>query len=207
MAEIATESAAEALVAPAIGAQDIPDYVRAAAKAAPGQWIGLVDPTWQGEGPPPAWAVLGEWLGDEGGEVTEFKENEEYRPSPLAHEWPEPTDPVDAAVQLAATGYGSPEDVLRALAGATVALAVGEDKSIQVVELPDGERAVLVYTAEEHLEAAEVQSYGEVELAGLVGNIPEGLWIMVNLGGPVSMRIDPADVRALLEAQGAAAVS
>lgn len=90
---------------------NIPEELREAAKVAPDHWLGLVDPGWRGEGAPPRWTVAGEYRSGPEGEVVECRENEEYRPSPLALGWPKPTGPVDEAVQLASTGWGPPEDV------------------------------------------------------------------------------------------------
>lgn len=52
----------------------------------------------------------------------EWEDNEAYPPSPQSLGWPEPTDDFDAALQLAVTGYGPPQDGLRALATAEVAV-------------------------------------------------------------------------------------
>jgi hypothetical protein len=83
----------------------VPDSVREAARMAPDHWLGMVDPAWNGEDELPPWAMIGQW-----------RENEDYRPSPSALGWPKPTDDVDAAMQLAATGYGPGEAVTDALA-------------------------------------------------------------------------------------------
>ncbi len=45
------------------------------------------------------------------GEIEEWRANEDYRPSPTALGWPEPTDDVDEAVQRASTGYGPVDEV------------------------------------------------------------------------------------------------
>jgi hypothetical protein len=191
------EQAAEAVPAgPGIGMDAVPDYIRVAAKASPGQWIGLVDPTWRGDGSPPTWAVIGEWRADGGGELAEFRDNAEYRPSPLAHDWPEPTDPVDAAVQLSATGYGPPEDVRRALAVGPLAVALDEKGAIKVIKLPDGEPAVLLFSSEAQVTAAGDPPYGAISAPELAELLPPDHWALLNLGGPVGMRLGPEDLRA-----------
>ncbi|HEY5836678.1 type VII secretion system-associated protein [Streptomyces sp.] len=179
-----------------VGTDAVPDSVRAAARVSPDQWIGLVDPTWRGDGPPPGWALIGEWWSDGGGEPTEFRENGEYRPSPLAHAWPEPTDPVDAAVQLSATGYGPPQDVLRALAAGPLAVALDGNGAIDVVELPDGRPAVRVFSSAAQVTAAGDPPYGAIRAAELAGLLPPGHWVLLNHGGPVAMRLSPDDLRA-----------
>ncbi|MFD7800275.1 type VII secretion system-associated protein, partial [Streptomyces anulatus] len=102
----------------------VPDDIRAAARTAPDHWFGTVDPAWRGEGEPPLWAVIGQWRSDADGEIVEWQRNEQYRPSPGMLGWPEPTDDVDAAMQLAATGYGPVEDVALAAIAAELAVRV-----------------------------------------------------------------------------------
>ncbi|PBC71094.1 hypothetical protein BX265_5674 [Streptomyces sp. TLI_235] len=169
----------------------VPDRIRAAAAAAPGQWIGLVDPHWRGEGEPPPWAVIGRWRAGEDGSVREFAENAAYRPSPTARGWPPPTDPVDAAVRAAATGYGLPEDVHRALAGARVAVLLDEYGEVGGFTLPDGDPAVVVYSARSWLAAAGDPGHAVIGPGTLLGRLPPGLGIVVNPGAPAAMRLDP----------------
>ncbi|MEV4561367.1 type VII secretion system-associated protein [Kitasatospora sp. NPDC049285] len=176
-----------------VGLDSVPDYIRVAAKHSPGQWVGLVDPTWHGDGPPPAWAVIGEWRADDEGELAEFRENEEYRASPMSHEWPAPTDPIDAAVQLSATGYGPPEDVMTAVRKGPLGVAVDDDGAIAVVELPDGEPAVLVYSSDAQVTAAGDPPYAAIGIEELAALLPEGYGIVLNSAAPVGMRLDPAD--------------
>jgi hypothetical protein len=129
---------------------EIPDAVRAAARQAPGHWIGVVDPEWEGERTPPEWAVLGEWQSDDSGEVTEFRANPVYRPSARMLGWPEPTDPVDAAAQRAATGYGSTDEALAALAEAEVTVVRGPDGGPLTAPGRDGAPVVLLFTSPAH---------------------------------------------------------
>ncbi|WP_443051418.1 type VII secretion system-associated protein, partial [Streptomyces sp. JV184] len=103
----------------------MPDHIREAAREAPDHWIGVVDPAWTDAAPPPPSALAGEWRSGRDGDVVEWHANDDYRPSPLALGWPEPTDTVDAAVQLAVTGYGSLDDAVEALAGAEVMVLRG----------------------------------------------------------------------------------
>ncbi len=78
---------------------EVPEAVKAAARRAPGHWVGVVDPEWTEERTPAEWAVLGEWQSDESGSVGEYRANPAYRPSARMLGWPDPTDPVDAAAQ------------------------------------------------------------------------------------------------------------
>lgn len=101
-----------------------PPEVIEAARTAPDHWLAMVDLTWQGEGPPPLWALIGQWRSSPTGEIVEWRDNPEYRPSPQMLDWAEPTDAVDSALQLAATGYGPGEAVSQALARAEVSVLV-----------------------------------------------------------------------------------
>ncbi|MFZ3554499.1 type VII secretion system-associated protein [Streptomyces sp. BH055] len=141
----AVTPAADTAEAPAI-----PEAVRAAARRAPGHWIGVADPEWTEELPPPQWAVLGEWRSDDGGDVGEFRANPQYRPSARMLGWPEPTDPVDAAAQRAATGYGPAEDAAAALADAEVTVVRAPDGAPLTAAGRDGEQVVLLFTSAAH---------------------------------------------------------
>ncbi|WP_329501022.1 type VII secretion system-associated protein [Kitasatospora herbaricolor] len=180
---------------------EVPPHIRAAARAAPGQWIGLVDPTWAGEGPPPAWAVIGRWRADEGGGVEEFAANEEYRESPLALDWPAPSDPVDAAVQSCATGYGPPEAVYRALASAQIAVPLDGGDGVGGIDLPDGETVAVVFTARSWLTAAGGPDHALLGAADLLEWLPPGCRLVLNPGAPVVMRLEPALLREALDAR------
>lgn len=166
----------------------LPDDVREAARLAPDHWLGAVDPGWRGEGPPPRWAVIGEWRSGASGEVEEWLPNDGYRPSPSALGWPEPTDPVDAAVQLAVTGYGPEEDAVRALASARVTVLRAPGGEPLVVAGPDGSPALPVFTSAAHEAFAGALAHDTVpaaELARLLG--PDGVPLSVNPAGPARL--------------------
>src|SRR5207244_13452176 len=115
-----------------------PEQIREAARLAPEHWIGYVDPTWSGEGTPPAWALVAQWRSVASGEIAEDQENAEYRPSPSMLGWPEPSDAVEAAVQLAVTGYGPGDDVPAMLAEAEVAVFIQPNGEPVAAVAPDG---------------------------------------------------------------------
>jgi hypothetical protein len=176
----------------------IPDDIRAAAKNAPDHWIGMVDPAWTGEPPPPVWALVGQWRSDEHGEIVEWQANDEYRPSPDMLGLPEPADPVDAAVQLAATGYGPAEEVPRLLAGAELAVFVGQHGEPVTATAPDGTPVVPAFTAKRYLEAAGALAAETVPVAELVDRIPDGHQLYLNPTGPVAMRVEMEPLRAAI---------
>ncbi|WP_432070251.1 type VII secretion system-associated protein [Streptomyces sp. AA1529] len=164
-----------------------PEEFVEAAKLAPDHWLYLIDPTWSEEGPPPEWAVVGQWRSDAEGEIVEWQDNEDYRPSPSAMGWPEPADEVDAAIQLATTGYGPADDVTKALAKAEVAVLTTADGDPVRAAAPDGTPVVLVYSSPKYLHLAGRLSFETVRIPDFQDRIPEGHSLCINSSGPVSM--------------------
>ncbi|WP_455356475.1 type VII secretion system-associated protein [Streptomyces sp. SYSU K217416] len=181
-------------------APPVPEEIMEAARLAPDHWLGMVDPAWSGEGEPPNWAVLGQWRSGPDGEIEEWRPNEEYRPSPQALNWPAPTDPVDEAVQLAATGYGQGEAVPRTLAGAEVAVLLDPGGVPLSATSPDGAAVVPVFTSPAYLHAAGRFGYELAPVIELVDRIPEGHMLYLNPSGPVGMTVETDALRQALEA-------
>ncbi|MGZ3113333.1 type VII secretion system-associated protein [Streptomyces sp. H62] len=176
------------------GTPAIPEAVRAAARQAPGHWIGVVDPEWTEERPPPEWAVLGEWRSDDAGDVGTYRANPAYRPSARALGWPEPTDPVDAAAQRAATGYGSVEEAVATLADATITVVAGPDGTPLVAAGQDGEPVVLVFTSPAHAFMSTTLRHDTLparELTRTLAHAPT-ISLLVNAGAVAPLLV-PAD--------------
>ena len=188
------EAAADAAAAP-----PVPEEIKEAARLAPDHWLGMVDPAWSGEGEPPNWAVVGQWRSGLEGEIEEWRANEEYRPSPQALGWPAPTDPVDEAIQLAATGYGPGEAVPRSLAGAEVAVLLGPGGGPLSATSPDGASVVPVFTSPTYLHAAGRFGYELMPVIQAVDRIPEGHVLYLNPSGPVSMTVESDALRQAVE--------
>ncbi|MER5464651.1 type VII secretion system-associated protein [Streptomyces sp. NPDC002668] len=92
--------------------------------------------------------MVGQWLTAAAGEIVEWRTNEEYWSSPRSLNLAEPTDAVDAAVQLVAIGYGQhAEDVPRALAAAEVAVIVPTDGRPVTAAWPHGLAVVPAITS------------------------------------------------------------
>ncbi len=181
----------------------VPDHIREAARLAPDHWFGMIDPTWSGVGEPPSWALVGQWRSDQDGEIVEWQDNEEYRPSPTALEWPDPTDPVDAAVQLAATGYGPSEAVTEALATAEFAVFLAPGGGLASCVAPDDETPVVpVFTSPDHLHMAGRLSFKPMKAPELLDRLPEGHLIYLNASGAVSMAVEPQFLREAVAAAG-----
>ncbi|MGW0790022.1 type VII secretion system-associated protein [Streptomyces sp. NPDC002911] len=171
----------------------IPEAVKAAARRAPGHWVGVVDPEWTEERTPPEWAVLGEWQSDESGSVGEYRANPAYRPSARVLGWPEPTDPVDAAAQRAATGYGSVEAAVAALAEADVSVVRGPDGGPLTAAGRDGAPVVLLFTSPTHEFMSAALHHDTLPARELARSLRgPGTMLMVNAGAAAPLLV-PAD--------------
>ncbi|WP_399895587.1 type VII secretion system-associated protein [Streptomyces sp. BBFR51] len=178
---------------------EVPPQIQEAARVAPDHWFGIVDPAWRGEEAPPNWAVVGQYRSDADGKVVAWQDNPEYRPSPSANGWPDPTDPVDEAIQLAATGYGPEEDVFRLLAGAEVGVLLTPDGSPVAACSPDGGAVVPVFTSDAQLRAQGRYAGRTLAVQDLVRDLGENLKLYVNPAGPVSMSVAPEQLAAVSE--------
>ncbi|MEU8472557.1 type VII secretion system-associated protein [Streptomyces sp. NPDC029006] len=168
-----------------------PEDIREAARQAPDHWLGMVDPAWEEtEGPPPGWAVIGRWRSDATGEIVEWQENDTYRPSPAALGWAPPTDPTDHAVQRAATGYGRPEEVVRALAGSELAVLVRPDGAVVTTVTPEGTPVLPAFTAQPQVDAAGRLAYQVLPCRDVVALLPPDHLLYLNPAGAVSLAVE-----------------
>lgn len=174
------------------------DYVRAAV-AAPGHWMSVIDRHWNGDEdePPPSWARLGRWRSDENGEIVEWEENPGYRPSPDAHGWAPPVSPVDAAAQLAATGYASRELFALMLADAELAVCVDGNGGLTVTEAEDGTEAVPVFSASPEPAADELPPHEVMSVPELLERLPAGKDVLfLSSSAPVGQLVTVTELRA-----------
>ncbi|MFH9044450.1 type VII secretion system-associated protein [Streptomyces sp. NPDC017966] len=196
-----------------------PPEIARAARFAPEHFIYMADPNWRGEGPAPSWAVFGRWRTDARGEIVDWEDNEEYRPSPEALGWRPPADPVDEAAQRAVTGYGPVSEVPRALAREPrIAVVVEPDGAPRVGPAPDGTQAIPVFTVppedENEGEGGEHGGEGEGDGAdegpGLPPHRMASVTELLELAGetallylsptaPVTMTLDTETLRAAVE--------
>lgn len=176
-----------------------PDDVREAARHAPDHWFGMLDPAWRArheeeDEAPPVWAVLGQWRSDSRGEIVEWQDNTAYRPSPAMMGWPRPTDPVDAAAQLAATGYGPHEDVAVAVVQARLAVLTAPHGGPVLACAPDGTPVVPVFSQAAHLHAAGALAHQLLPAEEVFAWVPDGYELCVNPAGPAPARLSVADL-------------
>ncbi|MFG2985478.1 type VII secretion system-associated protein [Streptomyces sp. NPDC048258] len=161
----------------------VTEELKAAALRMPGGHLYAIDPAFDPQGGVPGHGIRGAFRVGADGEITGFEANERYRPSPVALNFPAPTDPVDEAAQLALTGYGSDAALERALRSATVAVAEAVPSTTSA---PD----TAVFTSPGHVPdgIAVIQISGEELLASL----PVGAAISINPASPVVYRLDRA---------------
>ncbi|MCX2928413.1 type VII secretion system-associated protein [Streptomyces sp. NEAU-W12] len=179
-----------------------PPHIVELARAAPDSVIFASDPTWQGGDPPPEWAVIGWWTSDEAGEVAGWEDNGNYRPSPWSLGWPRPVDDVDAAAQLAATGYGPVKDVSRALAAAAeVAVVLEGDGTPALAAVPDGGTSVPVFTMPPHPVEADLPVHRTVPVAELTDVVGERPLLYLSFTAPASVVVEMGDVLAEVDRQ------
>lgn len=172
------------------------------------QWVFLIDPSWQaaaaekGEGgaeKPPLEAVLGGWFVSEDGATSRFHANPDYE----ARTPDSPTDPVDAVLRLVVRGESEPDQLLDVMAESVFGLAVNAENTPVVVMSPDDVPCVIAATAPAHSRRIaeveglqDVEAWAEVDLAQLVGVLPEeGVDVLLNPGATSSMRLIAATLR------------
>jgi hypothetical protein len=182
---------------------DLPDGVGLAATLAPDHWLAVPDPQWSGGGRPPSWAVSGRWRTGADGGVVGWEDNVDYRPSPQALDWPEPTDAVDRAVQLAVTGYGPAAAVIGALTGAEVAVPTDPHGVPLVAAAPDGTAVVPVFTSADQLGSHAGLAYRVLPAGELAAALPECRHILLNPGAAAPLLL-PVDVLPSVRRDGAA---
>ncbi|MFI2780672.1 type VII secretion system-associated protein [Streptomyces sp. ALB3] len=178
-----------------------PEDIVAAARTAPDHWLSVTDRHWLGETddePPPPWAVLGRWRSDAHGEIAEWEANPDYRPSPAALGWAAPVSDADAAVHLAATGYGPDADVAEALAEAgTVAVCVADDGEPAWTRAPGGALAAPVFPVAPQASADRLPVHVLMALPDLLDRLPAGRDVMfLSASAPAALLVPADDLRA-----------
>ncbi|GGV70844.1 hypothetical protein GCM10010294_29300 [Streptomyces griseoloalbus] len=178
-----------------------PEDITAAARTAPDHWLSVTDRHWLGETDdevPPPWAVLGRWRSDAHGEIVEWEANPDYRPSPAALGWAPPVSDADAAVQLAATGYGPDADVAEALAeDGSVAVCVTEDGQPAWTRAPGGTYAVPVFPPSPRAAADRLPAHVMMTLPDLLDRLPPGRDVLfLSASAPASLLVPADELRA-----------
>ncbi|MEU9256282.1 type VII secretion system-associated protein [Streptomyces sp. NPDC048270] len=173
----------------------ITESMRAEAAKNPGSWVYAIDPFVDPDGRVPPYAIMGAWKVDDDGVITdEFKGNAKYRPSPRTMGMPEPTDAVDAAIQLAVTGYGPEAAICQALAKSSLYLVpeatvgLGEDRAAA-----GGHRVVEAFTDVSHAPGT-APDLRKMDALRLAASLPVDAHLKLNPGGTVSVHVPVADL-------------
>ncbi|MER5697951.1 type VII secretion system-associated protein [Streptomyces mirabilis] len=160
----------------------VPADIRLAARHVPDHWLAVTDLQWRGDGPPPSWAVICRWRTGPDGEITHWEANPGHRPSPETLGWPEPTDPIDAAIQRAVTGYGHMEAVVEALTGAEIAVPTDPHGAPLVAAAPDGTPVVPVFSSAGQLGGHAGLAYRVLLVEELSGVLSDCRHVLFNPG-------------------------
>ncbi|MFI6100810.1 type VII secretion system-associated protein [Lentzea sp. NPDC051213] len=135
------------LPAPAITAE-----MREYARNRPGQRLYVMDDEFTDidAGVPP-WGVRGLFRITDEGEIDAeaFSSNPNYRPGPRVSGLPQPTNKLERAFELTATGYGAESDFLEALAEADLLCVVDpqDHSKLEIVADATGTATVVAFTS------------------------------------------------------------
>ncbi|MDX2953526.1 type VII secretion system-associated protein [Streptomyces caniscabiei] len=168
----------------AAGIPPVTDEVREQAVAQPNGWVYAIDAYFDPNGEVPPYGVVGAWKVDSRGQLTgEFKKNPNYRPSPRTLGMAEPTDAVDAAIQLAAVRYGSEADLRLALMDAVVYVALDAHHVSPIV----------IHTGPAQA-ASSAEELRRTPFRELLSGLPEDAVLRLNPGGSAAVDIPVADL-------------
>ncbi|MFJ1752749.1 type VII secretion system-associated protein [Kitasatospora sp. NPDC088134] len=155
----------------------ITDELRARARQSPGMWLYEVDPAFDPAGEVPRYGIIGAWQVDERGNPARYWRNPDYRKSPRALGMPTPAGPAEAALQNAATGYGTEDELLRVLRDAPLTVRASPDAPGLHVQQGRTDPVVIAFTSPAH---APADWPGHRELTGrqLAAEAPDAaIWL------------------------------
>lgn len=136
--------------AAAVRKPEITADMRANARANPGTWLYVIDEAFDPTGNVPSWAVIGAYpVNDRGEIVDDFHFNDQYRPSPQALGFPDPSSELEYLLQLIYTRHRPEEDLAPAVLDAELyvfAYTPAQRTLVGVHDL-DGDVVVPAYTA------------------------------------------------------------
>ncbi|HEY2061625.1 MAG TPA: type VII secretion system-associated protein [Amycolatopsis sp.] len=187
------------------------------------QWVLLVDPVWQAassSGPepaggsasapdqtsgsasledgaevtaPPLTAVVGGWLARADGSVGRFEANPAYEPSGPGS----PTDPLDAALRLAAREEADFDQVAAVLRESAFSVALDVDQEPLIAPSPDNVPCLLVTTAPAHRTRVRAAGWLPASAEDLLPLLAarEGTDLLLNPGAPGCTRLLADTVR------------
>jgi hypothetical protein len=173
--------------------------MREQARQQPGAWLYTIDPFFtetgqSGEVPP--FGIVGAYQVDATGQILpDFTPNPNYRPSPIALGLPAPTNSIEAALQLAATGYGDDQQLLTALLSGEVLTPIGpEQDSVMVIDEGQDRNSVLAYTSKDYLpEGWTEDRTTRIPVRTLMPALT-GRYLTINLDSRLTVRIPGEDL-------------
>ncbi|MER5465105.1 type VII secretion system-associated protein [Streptomyces sp. NPDC002668] len=171
----------------------VTDAVRAEAAVRPGSWVYAIDSFFDPAGKVPPYGIIGAWKVDDLGHIAgEFKHNPKYRPSPRSLGMKEPTDTVDAVIQLAAAGYADDSAARSALLDSVLFLIPGAAADVHA----DGvdHQVVPAYTNEHH-GPQSVPQLQPSEFRALLAGLPDHAILELNPGSWASVQNPVAELR------------
>lgn len=99
----------------------ITEEMRANARANPNTWLYVFDEAFDPRGTVPTWGIVGAYPVNAAGEVVEdFHPNNQYKPSPRALGYPEPTSELERLLQYVRARHRPSSDLPRAIVKATL---------------------------------------------------------------------------------------
>ncbi|WP_328687231.1 type VII secretion system-associated protein [Streptomyces caniferus] len=136
---------------PAPTVPPVTEALRAQAAQQRGGYVYAIDPYFDPNGAVPPYGIVGGWSVGSSGQLVSFTHNQNYRPSPMALEFPPPVTALDQALQRAVTGYGSEQELLTAFRDATLLLFAQEGQTgLYTVVEDDGSRYIPAFTHPTH---------------------------------------------------------
>ncbi|MFJ8859672.1 type VII secretion system-associated protein [Streptomyces sp. NPDC102451] len=169
------------------------EAVRAQAAARPGSWVYAIDPFFDPAGEVPPFGIIGAWKVDARGHLTgEFRHNSKYRPSPQSLGMKKPLDAVDAAIQLAATGYADEAALRNVISSSTVFLIPGSAFAEQTNSATG--QILTVYT-NEYYAPSSVPQLQSIEVSTLLTKLTSHTVLKFNPGSSASVQIPVAELR------------
>ncbi|WP_143663819.1 type VII secretion system-associated protein, partial [Streptomyces sp. rh34] len=129
--------------------------------------------------------------------IVAWQSNPDYRPSPAALGWAPPVSDADAALHLAATGYGPDTDVAEALAEAgTVAVCTAEDGQPAWTPAPGGTHALPVFPMPPQVPADRLPAHVMMTLPELLHRLPPGRDVLfLSASAPAALLVRADEIR------------
>ncbi|URM99440.1 type VII secretion system-associated protein [Actinomadura madurae] len=170
----------------------------------PGSWLYEVDPFFGADDDVPPYGIVGAWSIDAQGRITDsFKKNSGYRPSPQVLGFPEPTDQLDAAIQLVVAGYGPDGQAVARLLSAEVLVASAPEDgggSLWVHEV-EGIEGIFVFSSPGQLPREplfEDGAWRTVFGRDLAASAPDDVDVVININSPARWKVEAQRLKASL---------